>query len=204
LAFDFALVRAVFLGRAFFAFFALALLARLGWTRSGRLALPVERFHSSYVSSEISPFTSSSANFRRCALLLNGIVENDQPFWYSHAGSRAGQATLGTSPEGSVYREADARAVSTRHHHGADRNSRAARPRSQQAIEANARAPPRRSHFTLATSSVAPASSSFTAPAMSPAVPAMTPAQALALLGAIAFNPSVVREEPPTRMEVSA
>jgi hypothetical protein len=81
LAFDFALVRAVFLGRALFAFFALFLLARLGWTRSGRLALPVERFHSSYVSSEISPFTSSSANFRRCALLLNGIVENDQPFW---------------------------------------------------------------------------------------------------------------------------
>ena len=44
-----------------------------GFTRSGSLAPPVSRFHSSKVSSEISPFTSSSANLRRCALLLNGI-----------------------------------------------------------------------------------------------------------------------------------
>jgi hypothetical protein len=42
--------------------------------RSGRFASPVSRFHSSNVSGEISPFTSSSANLRRCALLLNGIT----------------------------------------------------------------------------------------------------------------------------------
>ena len=34
---------------------------------------PVSRFHSSKVSSEILPSTSSWANLRRCALLLNGI-----------------------------------------------------------------------------------------------------------------------------------
>jgi hypothetical protein len=45
-----------------------------GLTRSGSLAPPVSRFHSSNVCSEISPFTSSSANLRRWALLLNGIV----------------------------------------------------------------------------------------------------------------------------------
>jgi membrane protein DedA with SNARE-associated domain len=43
-------------------------------TRSGSFALPVSRFHSSNVSGEISPFTSISANLRRCALLLNGIA----------------------------------------------------------------------------------------------------------------------------------
>ena len=32
----------------------------------------------------------------------------------------------------------------------------------------------------------------------------MTPAQPVALLGAIAFNPSVESEEPLTRMDVSA
>ncbi|MCI0444547.1 hypothetical protein L0152_15230, partial [bacterium] len=50
-------------------FFFLALC----FTRSGSFALPVSRFHSSYVSGVISPFTRSSANFLRCALLLNGI-----------------------------------------------------------------------------------------------------------------------------------
>jgi hypothetical protein len=54
------------------AFLGLRFLA--GFTRSGSLAPPVSRFHSSNVSSEISPFTSSSANLRRWALLLNGIV----------------------------------------------------------------------------------------------------------------------------------
>src|SRR5215831_18652777 len=44
-----------------------------GLTRSGSFALPVSRFHSSKVSGEISPLTRSSANFRRWALLLNGI-----------------------------------------------------------------------------------------------------------------------------------
>src|SRR2546430_7960526 len=43
--------------------------------RSGRTFLPVERFHSSYWSSVILPSTSSSANFRRCALLLKGIQQ---------------------------------------------------------------------------------------------------------------------------------
>lgn len=52
--------------------FALLFLRRLdaGLTRSGSLALPVSRFHSSKVSGEISPLTRSSANFRRCARLL--------------------------------------------------------------------------------------------------------------------------------------
>ena len=63
--------------------FALALfflgrfLARL--TRSGSFALPVSRFHSSNVSGEISPLTNNSANLRRCALLLNGMVESLRP-----------------------------------------------------------------------------------------------------------------------------
>src|SRR5207245_9713715 len=46
-----------------------------GWRRSGNTFLPVERFHSSYWSSVILPSTSSSANFRRCALLLTGIKQ---------------------------------------------------------------------------------------------------------------------------------
>lgn len=46
-----------------------------GWIRSGRTFLPVERFHSSYCSSVILPSMSSSANFRRCALLLKGISQ---------------------------------------------------------------------------------------------------------------------------------
>ena len=46
-----------------------------GWRRSGNTFLPVERFHSSYWSSVILPSTSSCANFRRCALLLNGIKQ---------------------------------------------------------------------------------------------------------------------------------
>ena len=37
------------------------------FTRSGSFLPPVSRFHSSKVSFEISPFTSSSANLRRCA-----------------------------------------------------------------------------------------------------------------------------------------
>jgi hypothetical protein len=49
--------------------FALA----LGLTRSGSLAPPVDRFHSSKVSLEILPVTKSSANFLRWALLLNGM-----------------------------------------------------------------------------------------------------------------------------------
>src|SRR5688500_4800503 len=44
--------------------------------RSGSFAAPVSRFHSSKVSGEILPFTSSSANLRRCALLLNGIADH--------------------------------------------------------------------------------------------------------------------------------
>src|SRR5207302_11010662 len=46
-----------------------------GWRRSGSTFLPVERFHSSYCSSVILPSTSSCANFRRCALLLKGILK---------------------------------------------------------------------------------------------------------------------------------
>src|SRR5439155_23635922 len=52
------------------AFFADA----FGWRRSGSTFLPVERFHSSYCWSVILPSTRSSANFRRCALLLNGTT----------------------------------------------------------------------------------------------------------------------------------
>src|SRR6476469_548144 len=50
-------------------FFALG----FGVTRSGSFSEPVSRFHSSYVSSEILPWSRSSANFRRWALLLNGM-----------------------------------------------------------------------------------------------------------------------------------
>ena len=56
--------------------FALRLVLRIsllaGFTRSGSLARPVSQFHSSKVSGEILP-SRSSANLRRCALLLNGI-----------------------------------------------------------------------------------------------------------------------------------
>src|SRR2546427_212490 len=41
---------------------------------SGSFLPPVSRFHSSKVSFEIFPFTRSSANLRRCAWLLNGMV----------------------------------------------------------------------------------------------------------------------------------
>src|SRR3989442_10417742 len=54
-------------------FFDLGPRSTLGWMRSGSVFLPVERFHSSYVWSEILPVTKSSANLRRWALLLNGI-----------------------------------------------------------------------------------------------------------------------------------
>jgi hypothetical protein len=47
--------------------------APLSPTRSGSSLRPVERFHSSYCSSVILPSTSSCANLRRWALLLNGI-----------------------------------------------------------------------------------------------------------------------------------
>ena len=43
-------------------------------TRSGSLLAPVSRFHSSKVLPEIFPSTSSCANLRRCAGLLNGIA----------------------------------------------------------------------------------------------------------------------------------
>jgi hypothetical protein len=54
---------------------ALAFLDALAFvrTRSGSFLRPVSRFHSSKVSLEIFPSTSSCANFRRCAWLLNGI-----------------------------------------------------------------------------------------------------------------------------------
>jgi hypothetical protein len=42
-------------------------------TRSGSFERPVSRFHSSKVAGEIFPSTSSCANFRRCAWLLNGM-----------------------------------------------------------------------------------------------------------------------------------
>ena len=60
-----------FLAEAFL-FRAFGLAARL--TRSGRRFPPVSRFHSSYVAGEIFPSTSNSANFRRCARDLNGIL----------------------------------------------------------------------------------------------------------------------------------
>jgi hypothetical protein len=44
-------------------------------TRSGNFAAPVSRFHSSNVSADILPLTSSSANLRRCAWLLNGMAD---------------------------------------------------------------------------------------------------------------------------------
>jgi hypothetical protein len=49
-------------------------------TRSGNWALPVSRFHSSNVSGEIFPCIRSSANFRRCALLLKGISRREWVF----------------------------------------------------------------------------------------------------------------------------
>jgi hypothetical protein len=45
-----------------------------GLTRSGSVADPVSRFHSSNVLLDISPLSKSSANFLRCAWLLNGIT----------------------------------------------------------------------------------------------------------------------------------
>jgi hypothetical protein len=45
-----------------------------GFTRSGGLAEPVSRFHSSNVWLDISPLSKSSANFLRCAWLLNGTT----------------------------------------------------------------------------------------------------------------------------------
>jgi hypothetical protein len=46
----------------------------LAFIRSGSLADPVSRFHSSNVLFDISPLSKSSANFLRCAWLLNGIT----------------------------------------------------------------------------------------------------------------------------------
>lgn len=54
-------------------FFAVVFFA-LVFTRSGSVLPPVSRFHSSNVSAEILPWTRSSANFRRCAWLLNGTI----------------------------------------------------------------------------------------------------------------------------------
>src|SRR4051794_13758292 len=48
--------------------------ARVRLTRSGSLRPPVSRFHSSNVCGEILPSTSSWANLRRCAWLLNGMA----------------------------------------------------------------------------------------------------------------------------------
>ena len=48
-------------------FVAVAFFFGLCVTFSGSLASPVSRFHSSNVCGEIFPFTSSSANLRRCA-----------------------------------------------------------------------------------------------------------------------------------------
>jgi hypothetical protein len=45
-------------------------------TRSGSVARPVSWFHSSKTSGVIFPSTSSWANLRRCALLLNGMVRS--------------------------------------------------------------------------------------------------------------------------------
>ena len=49
----------------------------LPFTCSGSFCPPVSRFHSSNVLFEIFPSTRSSANFRRCAWLLNGIAAYD-------------------------------------------------------------------------------------------------------------------------------
>jgi hypothetical protein len=54
------------------AFLEVDFLFVLAFTRSGSFLDPVSRFHSSNVSGEILALTNSSANFRRCALLLNG------------------------------------------------------------------------------------------------------------------------------------
>jgi hypothetical protein len=70
----FADVRFLVVLRAAVFFRAADFLGFLSDTRSGNFAAPVSRFHSSNVSGEISPFTISSANFRRCALLLNGMA----------------------------------------------------------------------------------------------------------------------------------
>src|SRR5437868_6555559 len=68
------LVRLTF-GLAFLFGFALAVdfFIPFGFTRSGSFAEPVSRFHSSNVWLDISPFSKSSANFLRCAWLLNGM-----------------------------------------------------------------------------------------------------------------------------------
>jgi hypothetical protein len=68
-----AAVRFLAVFRAAVFFLAAVFFGFLRAARSGSFAAPVSRFHSSNVSGEISPFTIISANFRRCALLLNGI-----------------------------------------------------------------------------------------------------------------------------------
>lgn len=74
--------------------FVLVFLGRFGFAYSGSFALPVSRFHSSKVSGEISPFTKSSANFLRCALLLNGmmVVRPLTANYVLHPGKSTGQA----------------------------------------------------------------------------------------------------------------
>src|SRR4029079_19770023 len=71
---DFFFARAVFLFAVFLFFLTEARRFFFAATRSGRCFPPVSRFHSSKVSFEILPSTRSSANLRRCAWLLNGIV----------------------------------------------------------------------------------------------------------------------------------
>src|SRR5437867_12876812 len=63
----------------------LDLVLPLGLTRSGSLAPPVSRFHSSKVWLEILPSTRSCANFLRWAWLLNGI------FFYPPLTTRCGR-----------------------------------------------------------------------------------------------------------------
>jgi hypothetical protein len=65
-------------------------------TRSGSLVPPVSRFHSSKVSLEIFPSTRSSANFRRCAWLLNGM--NPLPFAGHRRGTMVVIGRIGRSP----------------------------------------------------------------------------------------------------------
>jgi len=60
------------IGQRFFADFRFRITVFF-FARSGSRLPPVSRLHSSYVSGEIFPSTSSSANFRRCAFDLNGM-----------------------------------------------------------------------------------------------------------------------------------
>ena len=74
----------------------LALAPALGCRRSGSSALPASRFHLSKTSGEISPRTSSSANFLRCALLLMGMQRRISP--RSRPARRACRRAIPSSP----------------------------------------------------------------------------------------------------------